>query len=639
MQLPLFEPSDWRPPTLEQLPDWADADRVGLDIETCDPDLKAMGPGVRRGGFIAGVAFTIEDGPSHYLPMRHLLGDNMDVDEVMRYLMDQARRFKGTLVGANLNYDLDYLAEVGVMFPQLAWQRDIQVADPLISELHDSYSLEAIAARHSLPGKDEHKLLEAAMHYGVDPKADLWKLPARHVGAYAEQDSRAPLKILRRQERLIQEMGLWPIYDLECRVQPVLLKMRRRGIKIDQDQLAKVEQWSLDRGHEYQAEIKRLTGVSIAPDDIWKKEAVVPAVQAVGVVLGQTPTGQPKMDKYTLNEIDHPVAELILQARKVNKLRTTFAASIRKHMVNGRIHTTFNQLRHTREDGDDVGARYGRMSSENPNLQQQPARDEFASMWRAIYVPDTDILISADYSQQEPRMLTHFAELCQLPKARQAAEQYRNDPSTDNHAMMTRLVHPETRDWDVKDPKFQALRTPCKNIYLGLCYGMGGAKLAHDLGLPTEWVENRQGRMVEIAGPEAQFMLDQFNKAAPFVKKLAERCERVAKERGYIKTILGRRCNFPRLPDGSYDWTYKALNRLIQGSSADQTKQAMVDQDAEGIPLQLQIHDEFVWSAMSFDQARRARDVMENCVALNVPSKVDLEWGPNWGYAKQKVAA
>jgi DNA polymerase I-like protein with 3'-5' exonuclease and polymerase domains len=635
MQLPLFElPSDWRPPSLADMPSWDGARRIGVDIETCDPNLKQTGPGVRTGGYIVGVSFAIEDGPYHYLPFRHELGDNLDGAQVLRYLRDQARAFKGTVVGANLNYDLDYLAEAGVTFPNVKWQRDVQIADPLINELHDSYSLERCAVRNGLPGKDEAQLRQAAAHYGVNPKSELWKLPARHVGPYAEEDARLPLQLLRRQERMIDEMGLWPIYDLECQVQPVLLKMRRRGVKIDQDQLARVEQWSMEREKECLDQIHHFTDVRIGLDDIWKKDALVMAIQAIGMKLDKTPTGQPKLDKAVLNEIDHPVAEAILQARKVNKLRTTFAASIRTHMVNGRIHCTFNQLRRTREDGDAVGARYGRMSSEHPNLQQQPARDEFASMWRSIYVPDTDTWVCADYSQQEPRMLTHFAELCGLDGAGQAAQRYRDDPDTDNHAMMTQLIYPDVTPGT---PEFKRARTYCKNIYLGLCYGMGGAKLAHDLGLPTKWVDGRNGKRIEVAGDEAQNLLDTFDRRAPFVRALARRCEQVARSRGHIVTVLGRRCNFPRLKDGTVDWAHKALNRLIQGSSADQTKMAVVELDRAGVPLQLQVHDEVDWSAESLDEARMVGRIMRECVKLNVPSKVDLEYGPSWGQATQKL--
>ena len=504
MQLPLFDlPSDWRPTAVSDLPGWADAKRLGLDTETCDPNLKTTGPSVRTGGFIAGVGFAIEDGPTHYLPTRHLMGGNLPEEEVMRYLQGEARNFRGILVGANLNYDLDYLAEAGIVFPNIQQQRDIQIADPLIDELQDSYSLEAIAQRHGLPGKDETHLRQAAAHYGIrDVKADLWKLPAKHVGFYGGFDAELPLRVLRRQERIIDDQDLWRIFNLECDLQPVLLKMRRRGVRVDEDKLQQVAEWSMAQEEAQLAEIQRLTGRRLQIDDCNKKAPLISVLQAVGVELTErTAGGELKLDKMVLERLDHPVADCIKRARKVNKLRTTFVSSIRNYMVNGRIHCTFNQLRATRRDGDEKGARYGRMSSVDPNMQQQPARDDFAKMWRSIYVPDEpgQIWYSADYSQQEPRMTTHYAELMGLPKAFEAAEAYRNNPLADNHDMMTKLIHPETVGWDVKSPEFQKLRKPAKNIFLGLCYGMGGAKLAQSVG-PAHQVDHHQRRSPDSCG-------------------------------------------------------------------------------------------------------------------------------------------
>lgn len=656
MQLPLFDlPSDWVATPVSSLPSWTGAKRLGIDTETYDPNLKTTGPSVRTGGYVVGVSFALEDGPSHYLPVRHYMGGNLPADEVWRYLRDQAAAFDGILVGANLNYDLDFLAEQGVTFPKIKGQRDIQVADPLICELHDSYSLDAIAKRYGFPGKNEDHLRRAAMHYGIDPKADLWKLPAKHVGGYATEDAVLPLRILRRQEKLIEEQDLWQIFDLECRLQPVLLKMKRRGVRIDVAKLDQIEQWSINQELLQVAEIKRLTGRQLQLGDVERKKALVPVLTGIGVKLGTTPSGQPKIDKEALAGLDHPVAQCITRARKVHKLRTTFVASIRTYMVDGRIHSTLNQLRGHREQGDEKGARFGRMSSTDPNLQQQPARDDFAKMWRSIYVPDHEgqLWVSADYSQQEPRMLTHYAALLKLPGAEAAAQRYRDNPLTDNHSMMTRLIYPELSHLEDKDPVFQKARKFAKNIFLGLCYGMGSGKLARSLGLPTRIITNAQGQQREVAGDEAEALLARFHRSVPYVKELANESQKRAAARGYIRTVLGRRCRFPQvgadvsldralerddlgrlLTVGSgYDWTHKALNRLIQGSSGDQTKLAVVMLDEAGLCPQLQVHDEVDGSYDNMDQARRVAEIMETCLPLTVPSRVDLEVGPNWGEA------
>ena len=341
---------------MEGLPSWAGAKRVGIDIETCDPYLKKMGPSVRRGGFIAGVAFAIEDGPAHYLPFRHQGGDNLPEEAVLRYLLDQSIAFRGEVVGANLNYDMDYLFEAGITFPNVKGWRDTQIADPLINELHDRYTLEHIAQRWGVPGKDEALLNNACQNFGV-PKAEMWRLPAKYVGAYGEQDARLPLTLLRRQERVIEDTGLWDIYNLESELQPVLLRMRRHGVRIDFKALDGVEAWCVKEEQSDLDSIKQATGVRIKLGDVMKKDGIVAALTAIGVTLGKTPTGQPQVDKDILDQINHPVAESILHARKVNKIRTTFAASIREHAIGDRIHCTFNQLRRAREDADRTSRR------------------------------------------------------------------------------------------------------------------------------------------------------------------------------------------------------------------------------------------------------------------------------------------
>lgn len=647
LQLPLWDPaSTWSPPSLSDLPSWRGARRVGIDVETRDPNIRPLGPGVRRDGRVVGFSFAIEDGPAHYVPLAHQGGDNVENPEAaLRYLRDQCRQLEGEVVGAHLPYDLDYLWELGVEFPKVSFYRDVQVADPLICELHQRYSLEAIAQRWGLPGKEEEGLREAARHYNVDPKFGLWQLPARFVGEYATRDAVLPLQILRRQEEEIEQQDLWEVFDLESRVLPVLVRMRRRGVRVSQERLEQVELWSLDQEREALEKVHHLTGHCVSLGDVWKPGAIAPALEAVGVSLGRTSTGQPQIDKDLLDRVDHPVAEALSWARKTNKLRTTFAASVRRHMVRGRIHCTFNQLRRTDDRTEGTrGAAYGRLSSENPNMQQQPARDEFAKMWRSIYLPEEGCLwFSDDFSQQEPRMLVHYAEECRLLGAEKAASRYREDPTTDNHQMMAELTGL---------PRKQA-----KNMFLGKCYGMGGAKLSRQLGLPTRWAvffrdpgrdtlyfesgadaihtaHAQGGKAFEVAGEEGQAIIDTFDARLPFVRELARKCQRQAERRGYIRTLSGRRCRFPERADGSYDWTHKALNRLIQGGSADQTKKSLVEADEAGHHVQLQVHDEIDGSSPDQQGAREVAEIMVSSYQLRVPFRVDVEVGPSWGEAE-----
>lgn len=632
LALPAFTPrSDWRPPKVSDLPSWKEAGRVAVDVETNDPDLKTLGPGVRRGAYIVGVSFAIEDGPAHYLPVAHEGGDNLDRDLVFRYLRDQAAAFKGDLGGANLQYDLDFLAQAGVedLITRPRFHRDVQVAQPLIDELADSFSLDNIAKTWSLPGKNEKLLREAADAYGIDAKAMLWRLPARFVGAYAEDDARLPLTILRRQERVLEEQGLWKVYDLESRLLPVLLKMRRRGVRIDMKRLDEVEAWALKQEMDALEKVRHLTGRTLTVEDTTKAVVLGPVLEKVGIKVPRTAgrngkPGLPSVKNDLLKAAKHPVADAILRAKKFNKLRTSFVASRREHAVNGRIHATFNQLRGERRgaatDDDLAGAAFGRLSSCDPNIQQEPARDkEIGPVWRSIYLPEEGCEWACeDFSQQEPRWTIHFAEVSGCKGAKELGDRYRKNPSIDSHQMIADMAGIE--------------RDPAKIIFLALIYGMGGAKLCRSLGLPTKFIPHRRtGQMMEVAGDEGQVFIDEFNRKMPFLRELADRAMRRAANRGYVVTAGGRRCRFPLLPDGRYDWTYKALNRVIQGTSGDQMKTALVEADAAGFPLALQVHDEADLSITSRKQALDLADLMRNCMPCVVPAKVDVEVGPNWG--------
>lgn len=648
MQLPLIEPtSSWRPPSLDRLPSWEGAARISIDTETCDPTLTTLGPGVRRGGFIAGVSVAIEDGPAFYLPVRHLGGGNLPEDNVFRYLREEARKYRGEVAGANLNYDLDFLAEEGVEFAGVEFYRDVTIADPLIYELHMRYGLDVVAERLGEPGKDETLLREAAAAYKLDPKKELWKLPAHFVGAYAEQDARLPLRLLRKLERRIEEGDLWDIYNLESQVIPVLVKMRRRGVRVHTGRLEEVEQWAADEEREALESVHAATGHRIAFGDVWKAGAIAPALEHLGIRLNKTSAGQYNIDKDVLSSIDHPVARALARARKTNKLRTTFAKSVRNHLVRGRIHCTFRQIAAEDDAGEQKGARYGRLSCTDPNLQQQPSRDDFAARWRSIYLPEEGAEWgSFDYSQQEPRWTTHFAAVMGLPGAKAAARAYHDDPNIDNHQFMATLTG--------------LPRKHAKNLYLGLCYGEGGAKLSRECGFSTRWVvstgdyRNRKmeyfptepearyrlaelggaGKVWEAAGVEGQHVIDTFDARAPFIRKLAKRAEAVAKTRGNIRTMGGRRLHFPKRADGTHDWAHKALNRLIQGTSANQMKAALVQLDKAGLHLMLQVHDEADISV--FDREREvplAVGIMRDVYPAEVPFRVDAELGPSWGEA------
>lgn len=673
LQMSFFAPDcDWRPTPLVDLPSWSGAKRIAIDSETNDPSIRnKLGTGQQRDGYTVGWGFAIDGGPKHYLPFRHEGGDNLPVEGALGYLREQVKNFKGEYVGANLAYDVDYGYCDDFKWHPEAKFRDIQIADPLIYELHFSYSLKAIGERNGVEAKDETILEQAAEAYGLHPKGGLWRLPARFVGGYGEQDVASPLEILAIQEKKIEELNLQQVWDLETDVLPVLVRMRRRGVRIDFDKLDQIEKWALSEEEKAAAEIKDMTGVNIGIGNVWKKDVIAPALISMGMKFNKTSTGAPQIDKILLGSSDHPVPAAILHARKVNKIRTTFAASIRRYAVNGRIHCQFNQIAREDESGDQKGVRYGRLSAVDPNLQQQPSPDRdpiVAGEWRKVFIPEEKAIWGcSDYSQQEPRWTTHFAAQMDFPGAAEAAKRYRDDPTTDNHDMMTRIVNGDVivDKWFAEDPKgiYKVERGFSKAIYLGLCYGEGGAKLCRDINKPTRWahisgwgqrrhleyfslkmdamsarMDAGTGYVKEMAGEEGQEILDKFDREAPFVGKIAEAATKRAEANGFVKTILGRRLHFEQREDGSYNYTHKALNRVIQGSSADQTKLALIEIDKTDAFLQLQVHDDTNGSYGSVAEAKIVGDIMRDCILQRcsplVPFNVDTETGTSWGDLK-----
>lgn len=626
----------WTPPDMSKLPDWSEAKRIGIDIETRDPDLKRLGPGCRRDpktNYVVGIGIAIEDGPDFYLPFAHEGGDNLPKEAVVSYVNDNLKKFNGVIAGANLGYEGDWLATTGIDILGKS-HADVQVSDVLICELHDGYDLETICARWGLPGKDERVLKEASSAYRVHPKKELWKLPARYVAGYCITDARRPLQILRRQEAEMEKQELNQIWNLEKRVTPVLTKMRRRGVRVNMDRVAQIEARCLEVEREMCAKVKHATMVNVAPEDLMNAEALARALRIAGYQPGKTAKGKASVDKVLLKECGH-VGEWLLEAREWHTLRSTFCSQIHTHAIrhsdnDWRVHTTTNQMRATDDDGDGRGVRYGRTSCTTPSMQNQPIRsDKFGKLWRSVFIKKLGSRgwACADWSQQEPRIGVHYAELLGLPGAKEFADEYRKNPDLDIHQFLTDLAN---------DP-VNYPRKIIKNFVNGRLYGMGDLKLCRQLNLPTEWKQIR-GEMREVAGAQCRDIVDKFRKFAPWIDGLVKAASAAAKKNGHVWTILRRKCNFKRAANGEIEDPHKAFNRVGQGGAADQMKATLVAADDAGIPVDLIVHDEFDFSYDDIQQAKDLRELQKTVVEFNVPMKVDLEVGEDWGNV-EKVAA
>ena len=617
--MPLFQRvSEWVPP--QSFPNLSEAKEIAIDLETCDPNMESMGPGWPRGdGYIVGYAVAV-DGWAGYFPVAHGGGGNLDRRIVERWVTDVLATPADKIMH-NAAYDAGWLRASGFTVNGRIY--DTMLAAPLLDENRFSYSLNALGFDYLKEVKSEQGLKEAAHDFGVHAKKELWKLPAMHVGAYAEQDAALTLKLWHHFKALMRKEEVESIFNLETDVLPVLLDLTLKGIRFNRQDCEHQMQQMRRKEADILKHIKEQAGVKV---DIWAAASIAQAFDKLAIQYPRTAQGAPSFTKSFLDNHDHPMAKMIVEARELNKTHGTFLEPYLRHSAkDGRIHTHFNQMRN--EDGGTVT---GRLSASNPNLQQVPARHEvIGPLVRSLFLPEEgNIWAANDFSSQEPRLLVHYATLLDLPGAEKMAVAYRENPDTDFHQMVADLA-------GIK-------RKAAKTIGLGLMYGMGKAKLANSLDLPLD---------------EASELIATFHQKVPFLKgtvdAVMKRIEHPASG-GSIRTLLGRKCRFPLWEP--VEWgvnkalpreqavieygarikragTYKGLNRLIQGSAADQTKAGMVALHKAGFNILLQVHDEIALSVKTREEAVEASHVMNTAVRLEVPSRVDVETGISWGTA------
>ena len=617
----LFQaPSEWVPP--ENIPNLEAATEIAIDLETHDPGLKTTGPGwaVKKGKVI-GVALAVE-GWQGYFPLAHPGGGNFD-EKVFKRQLQKILDLPCDKIFHNAIYDVGWLSAMGLEVKGRIC--DTMIAAPLLDENRRNYSLKEIAQEYTGETKSEAGLYEAAKDFGVDAKSEMHLLPAMYVGPYAEQDAAVTLKLWHVLKVELIKQELTSVFNLETELLPILFHMKRKGVRVDIEKAEHVKA-------EFKAEEKKIL------ESLYKKcgfevEILAPlsiakAFDKLKISYNRTPTGLPSFDKNFLSTHSHSFAKQIVEAREINKAYTTFIDSILKHSHKGRIHADVNQLR-----SDQGGTISGRLSMQNPNLQQIPARNpKISPKIRQLFIPEEGEKWGIfDYSQQEPRLLVHYGAIIsdriELEGVAPLVDGYTNQ-DIDFHQAVANMANID--------------RKQAKTINLGMMYGMGKGKLMSELGLDKDDIDT---------------VFRQYHSTVPFVKELTDKTMRRAGEKGYIRTILGRKCRFhlwepnhfgvhKALPQAQAEveyggmnkikraWTYKALNRLIQGSAADQTKMAMVKLYREGFLPLIQVHDELDMSFSSEEEKKKIIEIMEHALELRVPSKVDAEIGPSWGEAK-----
>jgi DNA polymerase I-like protein with 3'-5' exonuclease and polymerase domains len=607
---------DWSPPNT--FPDLTKSSRIAIDLETKDPNLIKLGPGwCRKDGHVIGIAIAAGDFQGYY-PIRHSSG-NLDSKLVLRWLKDQMNTPDIPKVFHNALYDLGWLRAEGIEVKGSII--DTMIMAPLINENRRFYNLNSLVSDYLQEFKSEKTLRSAANEFGVDPKAEMYKLPAKYVGAYAEKDAGVTLRLCDHLMPILEKEECVSIFKLESSLIPVILDMKTRGVRVDVDEAEKTKKQMAQQEKKLLDEITKDTGIAIEP---WVSTSIAKVFDFFGLQYSRTEKSRsPSFTKQFLSNHSHPVAKKIVKIRELNKANTTFVETILNHAHNGRIHCDFHPLR-----TDDGGTVTGRFSSSNPNLQQIPTRDlEIKKAIRGLFIPEEKCKWgSFDYASQEPRWLAHYCA--------NAGESYRHylidevvtmykEGKADFHQMVADMA--------------KISRKEAKTVNLGIMYGMGRKKLADTLAITEE---------------EAIELLNTYNQKVPFVKDLATRVSNFAQEKGMIRTHSGRKCRFDMWEPKGFGvkralpleqavkeyqniqraFTYKALNRLIQGSSADQTKKAMVDCYSEGLCPMLTVHDELCFNIENDEQVKKIKEIMTTCIPdLNIPFEVDVELGQNWG--------
>jgi len=614
MKIPKFEAqTEWVKPT--EFPDLRKVDEIAIDLETKDPDLIKKGSGAVIGnGEVIGIAVATKHYKG-YFPIGHEGGGNMDKKRVLSWFKDILEA-PSTKVFHNAMYDVCWIRAMGFKI-----NGDIvctMIAAALTDENRFRYDLNSLSWHYLGFGKNEAALAEAAEEWGIDPKAEMYKLPAMHVGAYAERDAEATFGLWQEMKKEIINQDLEDIFDLETELFPCLVDMRFKGVRVDVEKAQAMKKQFKDSERELLNKIKLETNIDT---QIWAARSIANVFDVLRLEYPRTEkTEAPSFTKNFLQEHKHPVVNMIAQAREINKAHTTFIDSILRYEHKGRIHAEINQLRNA-----GGGTVTGRFSYQNPNLQQIPARNkDLGPKIRSLFIPEEGHRWGVfDYSQQEPRLVVHYAALYKLPSVYDVVEAYETDPNSDFHQTVADMA--------------QIPRSQAKTINLGLFYGMGKNKLQAELGVTKE---------------KAADLFNTYHKRVPFVKQLMEKASNRAQDRGQIRTLLGRLCRFHLWEPNSFGmhkamphedalrehgpgikraYTYKALNKLIQGSAADMTKKSMLELYKEGIVPHIQIHDELDLSIENDAQAKKIIEIMEHAVTLEVPNKVDYEHGDNWG--------
>ena len=652
-----------------------DIDTVAIDIETYDPNLKTKGSGaIRNDGFVCGIAVATEKDTA-YFPLHHSdtdmnMAKKLNVWKVLNEKIFQNKNI--TKVFHNAMYDVCWIRAVtGSMIKGRIV--DTMIAASVLNENEMRYSLDSLSKKYLQDSKYKYDLQNKTLEWsgGIikDPMSNMHKLPASIVKEYAKQDVSLTLRLWNLFSKKLDEVLYTKpqtnenktcrnIFELETKLFPCLVDMKFKGVKFDVQKATAFGEHLKKRKNQIIQAIQNITGVKV---DIWAAASIKKLLEQQKITdYKMTPKSKmPQLPKNYLQTHSNKFLRNVAKAREYDKAANTFVDGLIDFVHNGRIHADINQIR-----SDTGGTVTGRFSMSNPNLQQIPAKGYMGKKIRGMFLPeDGHQWASFDYSQQEPRIVVHYAIKIlqnhnQIPvttkdKLDEVKEIYEST-NADFHQVVADMAN--------------ISRTQAKTINLGLFYGMGKIKLRKELGLDET---------------KARDLFNDYHNRVPFVRELSQELIKFAKKNRLLFTLHDRFCRFDKWETTDKEWnpetnrfnevplytehearqaykaemldkikenkldpdymkhfekfytpafTYKALSRLIQGSAADMTKKAMVDLYEKGIIPHIQIHDELCLSVT--DEEDEIKEIMEKTIPLKINNKVNCKKGVSWGTIK-----
>jgi DNA polymerase I-like protein with 3'-5' exonuclease and polymerase domains len=548
------------------------ADRV-IAIDTETPDLNW-----HTGTKPFGISVSTDEG-DHYWDVRK-------TPEVLGWLTRELPKVK-LAVCHNAKFDIHMLANCGVTAEGKFDCTMTRAA--LIDEHLMKYDLDYLGSKYVGVGKDTDIYEELAEMFGGRPTknaqvANFHRAPMYLIGRYAMQDTNTTLKLWKWQQDAILKEGLGTVCEFERRLMVRLVKMEHNGVPVDVDAAERAMGDISVEIKSKQRELDSLAGFEVNFNPSGSITKLFEPQQDDkgnwilndGTIAEKTEGGKASINADVLRKMKHPAASLILRLRKLTRAKDVFLAKhVLGHQVDGRVYPTINQ---TKND-DEAGTGTGRLSYTGPALQQMSSRDkEMAAIVRSVFIPEQGHKwLKMDWSQMDFRMFAHYLN------DETILQKYRDNPDTDFHRVTSDITGLP------RSPRFSG-DANSKQINLGMVFGMGKGKLAWEMGLPYT-VEVRNGREMFIPGPEAEEVFNKYHSNIPGVAALLSSAANIAKNRGYVRTVMDRHIHFP-----GGQFVHKAGGLIFQGSAADCMKQKIIEvgdfaEDNCGILL-LSVHDE-----------------------------------------------